>query len=245
VSKLGRIAIATGCSPLLWCGSRFRSAPGELDSWVQSRSKAGRVPWLALSGVPEAALWDTAAGRRPKRPFRAHLGRVPRRCRIADGPSRTRSTISWPSVFDDHAIVYFALPLPLGRVGGKVALKPPSELPEAVTGGSTGIVARHWTQTGACATIVAMTAAEPLRAVRDHLSEVVDRVQRHHERVIITRNGHDAAVVISPEDLAQLEETIAVLSDPEALADIREADAAYDRGDVVRGVDAVRQLRRD
>ncbi len=88
-----------------------------------------------------------------------------------------------------------------------------------------------------------MTTAEPLRSVRDHLSEVVDRVERQHERVIITRNGHDAAVVISPEDLAQLEETIAVLSDADALRDIREADAAYARGDVVRGVDAVRQLR--
>lgn len=91
---------------------------------------------------------------------------------------------------------------------------------------------------------MAVTTAEPLRSVRDHLSEVVDRVQRQHERVIITRNGQDAAVVISPDDLAELEETISVLSDPEALADIREADAAYERGDVIRGVEAVRRLRR-
>ncbi len=93
------------------------------------------------------------------------------------------------------------------------------------------------------ATIVAM-ATEPLRSVRDHLSEVVDRVEREHERVVITRNGHDAAVIISPEDLAQLEETVSVLSDPEALRDIREGDAAYARGDVLRGVDAVRRLGR-
>ena len=89
-----------------------------------------------------------------------------------------------------------------------------------------------------------MSSAESLRSVRDHLSEVVDRVEHQHERVIITRNGRDAAVVISPADLAELEETISVLSDPEALADIREADAAYARGDVDRGVDAVRNLGR-
>ena len=92
------------------------------------------------------------------------------------------------------------------------------------------------------ATIVSMSI-EPLRAVRDHFSEVIDRVEFLHERVVVTRNGHAAAVLISPDDLAELEETLDVLSDPEALADIREADAAYARGDVVRGVDAVRQLR--
>ncbi|WP_322749865.1 MULTISPECIES: type II toxin-antitoxin system Phd/YefM family antitoxin [unclassified Frankia] len=85
---------------------------------------------------------------------------------------------------------------------------------------------------------------ESLRTVRDHLSEFVDRVEGQHERIVLTRNGHAAAVLISPEDLAQMEETIDVLRDPQALADIREADQAYAGGDVLRGTAAVRDLLR-
>lgn len=85
-------------------------------------------------------------------------------------------------------------------------------------------------------------STESLRDVRDHFSEVVDRVEREHDRVTVTRNGRPAAVILSPDDLAQLEETLEILSDPDALADIREADAAYRSGDVVRGSDAIRAL---
>ncbi len=86
-------------------------------------------------------------------------------------------------------------------------------------------------------------SVEPLRDVRNHFSDVVDRVERQHERVTVTRNGRAAAVILSPDDLAELEETLDVLTDSQALADIREADAAYRSGDVVRGVDAARALR--
>jgi PHD/YefM family antitoxin component YafN of YafNO toxin-antitoxin module len=64
-----------------------------------------------------------------------------------------------------------------------------------------------------------------------------------NERIAVTCNGHEAAVFISVDDLAELEETIDVLSDPGALADIREAGQACARGDVVRGVEQVRRLR--
>lgn len=93
-----------------------------------------------------------------------------------------------------------------------------------------------------CATIVYMSA-QPLRDVRNHFSDVVDRVELHHERVTVTRNGRPVAVLISPEDLSALEETLDVLSDPAAMADIREADAARARGGVMRGVEALRALR--
>jgi antitoxin YefM len=90
--------------------------------------------------------------------------------------------------------------------------------------------------------MVAMTT-EPLRNVKDRLSEFVDRVQREHDRITITRNGVPAAVLISPEDLEALEETVEILGNRKAVRELREAEEAVARGDVVRGVDAVRRLR--
>jgi prevent-host-death family protein len=86
-------------------------------------------------------------------------------------------------------------------------------------------------------------SSEALRTVRDRFSEFIDRVQKHHERVIVTRNVVPAAVLISPEDLESLEETLAVLGDAEAVAELVEAHRAYLEGDVVRGVEAVKALR--
>lgn len=84
---------------------------------------------------------------------------------------------------------------------------------------------------------------EPLRTVRDHLSDFVDRAEREHERVVVTRNGRPAAVIIGYEDLASLEETLEILSDPEAMTEIREAEIEVARGEVIRGVEAIRALR--
>jgi len=85
-------------------------------------------------------------------------------------------------------------------------------------------------------------SVEPLRTVRDHFSEFVDRAEREHERVVVTRNGRPAAVLIGYDDLASLEETLDVLSDPDALDAIRHAEAEVARGDVVRGSDAIKAL---
>ncbi|MGQ0775887.1 MAG: type II toxin-antitoxin system Phd/YefM family antitoxin [Pseudonocardiales bacterium] len=79
-----------------------------------------------------------------------------------------------------------------------------------------------------------MTAL-PLGDVRDRLSEVVSEVERTHHRVTITRHGHAAAVLIAPDDLAALEETIDILTTPGELAAIADG---IDDADAGRFVDA-------
>jgi antitoxin YefM len=76
------------------------------------------------------------------------------------------------------------------------------------------------------------SAAEhmPLADVKNRLSEVVDRLEREHGRVVITKHGRPAAVVISVEDLEGLEETLDILSDPKLMRRIRKAEAEVDAG---------------
>jgi antitoxin YefM len=73
----------------------------------------------------------------------------------------------------------------------------------------------------------------PLATVKNTLSAVVDRVEGTHERVVITRKGVPAAVLISPADLAALEETLDVLSDEATMARLQESREDVARGDVL------------
>ncbi len=71
-----------------------------------------------------------------------------------------------------------------------------------------------------------MSAAEhlPLAEVKNKLSEVVDRLEREHGRVIVTKHGRPAAVMLSIEDLDSLEETLDILSNPHLLEEIRKGE---------------------
>ena len=60
-----------------------------------------------------------------------------------------------------------------------------------------------------------------LRDVKNHLSEVVDQVEREHDRVVITKHGRPAAVVVSVDDLASLEETLDIAGRPQLMRHIR------------------------
>lgn len=82
----------------------------------------------------------------------------------------------------------------------------------------------------------------PLADARNRLSELVSDVEKTHARVTITRHGHPAAVLIAPDDLAALEETLDILSDPRALTAIRGAEAELAGGEFTSGEEMARLL---
>ncbi len=68
-----------------------------------------------------------------------------------------------------------------------------------------------------------MSEILPLAEVKAHLSEIIEKVYSEHERILVTRNGRPAAVIMSPEDLDSLEETLDILLTPGALEEIHSA----------------------
>jgi antitoxin YefM len=79
----------------------------------------------------------------------------------------------------------------------------------------------------------------PLSEAKDKLSEYVTSVERTHDRIVVTRHGRPAAVLISPDDLAALEETVDILATPGAPEAIAEGLADLD-DDRVADNDALR-----
>jgi prevent-host-death family protein len=79
---------------------------------------------------------------------------------------------------------------------------------------------------------------QSLAAVKAHFSQVIDEVAGTHERVTVTKNGSPVAVILAVEDYESLMETLEILSDPKAVAEIRQAEAqmrdgtAYDEAAV-------------
>lgn len=65
------------------------------------------------------------------------------------------------------------------------------------------------------------TADQSLADVKNRLSEVVERLEREHGRVVIAKHGRPAAVVLRVEDLDSLEETLDILSSKALMDDVR------------------------
>ena len=65
----------------------------------------------------------------------------------------------------------------------------------------------------------------PISEARDHLGEIVSRVEHAQERTVLTRHGKAVAAVVSIDDLRKLE----ALEDEADLAAAREALASMEQ----------------
>ncbi len=84
-------------------------------------------------------------------------------------------------------------------------------------------------------------STQSLATVKAKFSAVVDSVHDTHERVVVTRNGVPAVVVMAVEDLEALEETLAVLQDSVTMRALERAEAEVAAGDTVDG-DELRRM---
>lgn len=76
-----------------------------------------------------------------------------------------------------------------------------------------------------------MTKTLPLSEVKIKLSAIIAGVVRRSDEIIITRNGKPAAVIISADEYDSWRETQEIKRDPDLMKQIRENEAAYQRGE--------------
>lgn len=66
-----------------------------------------------------------------------------------------------------------------------------------------------------------MSDVLPFSEVKAHLSELADRVEIEHDRIMVTRNGRLSFVLMSPDDLESLEETLDIVRDDDLMKSLR------------------------
>jgi len=79
-----------------------------------------------------------------------------------------------------------------------------------------------------------MTNLVAISDARANLPELVNRVNKNMDRVVITINGKAKAVLMSEEELESLEETAEILAIPGALASIKKGEKQINEGKFVR-----------
>lgn len=66
-----------------------------------------------------------------------------------------------------------------------------------------------------------MSDTVPFSDAKAHLSDLADRVELQHDRILVTRNGRPSFVLMSPDDLESLEESLDILRDDQLMESLR------------------------
>ena len=79
-----------------------------------------------------------------------------------------------------------------------------------------------------------MSEVLPFSEVKAHLSELADRVESEHDRIMVTRNGRPSFVLMSPDDLESLEETLDIVRDDQLMESLRRSRVQAAQGERLR-----------
>ena len=78
-----------------------------------------------------------------------------------------------------------------------------------------------------------MAEVLPFSEAEARLSELADRIENQHERVVVTRRGRPSFVLMSLDELESLEETLDILGDEELMASLRQSEKEVSEGKLI------------
>lgn len=79
-----------------------------------------------------------------------------------------------------------------------------------------------------------MSEILPFSDVKARLSELADRVEVEHDRIMVTRNGRPSFVLMSLDDLESLEESLEIVRDEKLMESLRRSRAEAAGGQRLR-----------
>jgi prevent-host-death family protein len=82
----------------------------------------------------------------------------------------------------------------------------------------------------------------PITEAKTRIAELAERVAREHDHFTITRNGRADVMLISVAEYESMRETLDLLSDDEALADLRQSRDDFAAGDTFALGEVVAEL---
>lgn len=82
----------------------------------------------------------------------------------------------------------------------------------------------------------------PITEARNKLPTLVDDAKNKLDEYVITVNGKPAAILISHDEYESLKETLEVMSDPELMKDIKEAEEEIKQGKGIPWEQAKKEL---
>jgi prevent-host-death family protein len=84
----------------------------------------------------------------------------------------------------------------------------------------------------------------PITEAKARIAELADRVAREHDHFMITRNGRAEVLLISVAEYESMRETLDLLADDEALADLRQSREDFAAGDTITADEVRAELDR-